>query len=285
MRLKTWIPISSVKVLLFVWHRETQQTHIPTLVRTSLLVDTWRGIHLIGKLIFNEVMARMNHIRNKLAVGMIWSTPGCSAPWLSGWFVDWLPVLLTLDKTWWRFPFPTPPVAMCWQLINPCSHNWLTCLHIKQLKRQDLCRLKQWDSCLVTVTCGCVYVKTCMCRSGLILCFLRRITCAAGCWYIHGPPSVLSCYTLCRYSRPVLTTSDQKSGVLLHCTLSFPQKFSKKLKEILYVEDPDTVCIGSTSQICLERSCIFLSFSPWLLSLEKNPTLLIFYWLFFALFC
>lgn len=30
------------------------------------------------------------------------------------------------------------------------------------------------------------------------------------------PPSVLSCYTMYRYSTPILTTSDQKSGVLLH---------------------------------------------------------------------
>lgn len=67
-----------------------------------------------------------------------------------------------------------------------------------------------------------VCVTTCMCRSELIFCFLRRITCVAGCWYIHGPPSVLSCYTLCRYSRPVLTTSNQKSGVVLHCMVRFP---------------------------------------------------------------
>lgn len=70
---------------------------------------------------------------------------------------------------------------------------------------------------------------------------------------------------LCRYSRLVLTTSNQKSGVVLHGTVSFPHARNSVRNQKLYVGSWYCTLAQNHNSVFTE---VFLSFPPWLNCLE-----------------
>lgn len=107
----------------------------------------------------------------------------------------------------------------------------------------------------------CVQVKTCADQAGFYASWQESHVWLAA-------PSAPSSQTLCRYSRLILTTQNQKKGVVLHHTVCFTQARNSLRKRKLYVEDPDSVYVGSTSKFSPYRSCIYFCFSSWLICLD-----------------
>lgn len=121
-------------------------------------------------------------------------------------------------KLWGYFPWPALPVAVCWQLTNSCSGNWLTRLLIKLLKRQELCKPKNTDTPVWVqweIPCVCMWKHACSAQDWFYASWREsHVHLAAD---KHTQATLDS--QLLHNVRILYTYSDninQKSGVLLH---------------------------------------------------------------------